>query len=158
MKPAVSKILAFTLLLLSAASCKKSGSDAPAAKSKTVLLTQVSWKIQSVALDADKNNVADPNGDLTSSLRACQMDNVYSFKSDNTGVMDEGASKCDINDPQTKAFTWLFKNNETTLSGTYGLGNNDASIVSMDDTTLVITYDDNFGTPTSYHLLATFKH
>ena len=62
--------------------------------------------------------------------------------------MDEGAAKCNAADPQTKPFTWLFKNTETILSGTFGFTNGDATILSMNDTNLVVTYDDNLGTPT----------
>ncbi len=158
MKPAVFKVLAFTLLLfISAASCKKSGSgpDTPA-KSKTILLTQASWKIQSVGIDADKNGVAET--DVTSSLQACQIDNIYTFKTDGTGTIDEGAVKCSAGDPQTKPFNWVFKNNETVLNGSFGFTNGDATILSLNETNLVVTYDDNLGTATSYHILATLKH
>ena len=159
MKPAVLKILTFIFLLITAYSCKKSdtGTTVPT-KSKTILLTQSSWKIQTVAMDADKNGVADTGGDLTGSIPACQADNSYTFKTDSTGLMDEAAAKCNTGDPQTKPFTWGFKNGETVLSGTFSFSNGDATIVSMNDTMLVITYDDDFGTGTSYHLIATFKH
>ena len=159
MKPAVLKILTFIFLLITAVSCKKSdtGTTVPT-KSKTILITQSSWKIQSVGMDADKNGVADTGGDLTTSVPACQLDNVYTFKTDSTGSMDEAAAKCNTGDPQTKPFTWAFKNNETVLSGTFSFSNSDATIISMNDTLLVITYDDDFGTGTSYHLIATLKH
>jgi len=158
MKPAVFAILAFTLsMFISAVSCKKSGAgpDTPA-KSKTTLLTQSSWKIQAVGIDADKNGVAET--DVTGSVQACQVDNIYSFKSDGTGIVDEGAAKCNAGDPQSKPFTWLFKNTETVLSGTFGFSNGDATILTLNETNLVVTYDDNLGTSTSYHILATLKH
>jgi len=157
MKPAVFVILAFTLsMFISAVSCKKSGAgpDTPA-KSKTTLLTQASWKIQAVGIDADKNGVAET--DMTSSLPACQVDNIYSFKTDGTGMVDESAAKCNSADPQTKPFTWLFKNTETVLSGTFGFSNGDATILSLNETNLVVTYDDNSTGPT-YHILVTLKH
>jgi hypothetical protein len=157
MKPAVLQILTFSFLLICAASCRKSAVDAPALpKSKTVLLTQTSWKIQSVALDQNKDGISD--GDATSYILPCKLDNTYTFKTDGTGTMDEAAAKCNETDPQTQPFTWVFKNTETILSGTFSFTNGDATIVSMNDTNLVVTYDDNLGTPTTYHILATLQH
>jgi len=157
MKPAVLKILTFSFLIISAISCKKSDTDTTVPpKSKTILLTQTAWKIQSVGIDADKNGVAET--DATSSIQPCQLDNTYIFKTDGTGTMDEAIVKCVGTDPQTKAFTWAFKSTETILSGTFGFTDGDATILSMDDTSLVVTYDDNLGTPATFHILATLKH
>jgi len=154
MKPAVLKILTFSFLFISAVSCKKSDT-APAVppKSKTILLTQSAWKVQTVSLDANKDGIAD--SDVTSFVPACKLDNTYTFKTDGTGTMDEAAVKCAGADPQTQAFTWVFKSTETILSGTFTFTSSDATIVSMDDTTLVVAYDD---TATSNHVIATLKH
>ncbi len=157
MKPAVLQILAIIFLFIPAVSCKKSTTDTGASpKSKTVLLTQASWKVQSVGIDQDKNGVAET--DVTSNVPACQLDNAYTFNADGSGQMDEGATKCNSTDPQTKPFTWLFKSSETVLSGTFSFTSNDATILSMNDTNLVVTYDDNLGTTTTYHFLVTLKH
>ena len=155
MKPAVLKILTFSfILIISAASCKKSDPVAPVApKSKTTLLTQTSWKLQSVGLDANKDGVAE--SDVTTLIQACKLDNTYTFKTDGSGTMDEGTAKCAPSDPQTQAFTWVFKSTETVLSGTFSFTNGDATILSMDDTTLKVAYDDP---GTSNHLVATLKH
>jgi Lipocalin-like domain len=156
MKPAVLKVLAIIILFTAAASCKKSNADTTAApKSKTILLTQASWKIQSVSQDTNKDNVGDL--DVTTAIKACQLDNTYTFKTDNTGSMDEAAAKCTSTDPQTTTFTWVFKNTETILSGTFSFTNGDATIISMNDTNLVVAYDDVVGA-TTYHFIATLKH
>jgi hypothetical protein len=154
MKPAVLKILTFSFLFISAISCKKSDTDTTVPpKSKTILITQSAWKVQSVALDANKDGVAD--SDVTALISACKLDNVYTFKTDGTGIMDEATAKCVGTDPQTQPFTWVFKTTETILSGTFTFTNSDATIVSMDDTTLVVAYDD---TATASHIIATLKH
>lgn len=154
MKPAVLKILTFSFLLLSAVSCKKSDPVPPVApKSKTTLLTQTSWKLQSVGLDANKDGVAE--SDVTTLIQPCKLDNTYTFKTDGTGTMDEAAIKCAPADPQTLAFTWVFKSTETVLSGTFSFTNGDATILSMDDTTLKVAYDDP---GTGSHLVAILKH
>ena len=157
MKPAVLQILTLSFLFIPAASCSKNTVDAPAQqKSNTVLITQSSWKVQSVALDQNKDGISD--GDATGYILPCKLDNTYTFKTDGTGAMDEATAKCNEADPQTQPFTWLFKNTETILSGTFSFTNGDATIVSMTDTKLVVTYDDNLGTPTTYHILATLQH
>jgi hypothetical protein len=157
MKPAVLKILVYSFLFAAAASCSKSKADnTTQPKSKTTLLTQTSWKVQSVALDQNKDGIAD--GDATGYILPCKLDNIYTFKTDGSGTMDEAAAKCNDTDPQTQPFTWLFKNTETMLSGSFSFSNGDATIVTLNETNLVVTYDDNFGTQTTYHIIATLKH
>lgn len=157
MKPAVLHILAAGILLVCLSSCSKSAAtNTSQNKSKTVLFTQAAWKVQTVALDANKDGIAD--GDATSLIAGCKLDNTYSFKTDGTGTMDEAALKCNAADPQTLPLSWTFKNNETVLSGSFSFTSGDATIVTLDDNTLVVTYDDNFGTATTYHLIATLKH
>ncbi len=157
MKPAVFNILTLIFLIFSVFACSKNNSGSTGTtKSNTILLTQSAWKIQTVAIDTNKDGKADL--DATASIQTCQLDNVYTFKADSTGQMDEGATKCNSSDPQTVAYTWTFKNNQTTLSGTFSFTNGDATIVSMNDNNLVVTYDDNLGTTTTYHIIATLKH
>ena len=157
MKPAVLKILTFSFLLIAAVtSCKKSTTDTdkpPAPKTKTILLTQSTWKVQSVALDPNKDGVADT--DVTAFFGGCKLDNVYTFKTDGSGTMDEGAAKCNAGDPQAQPFAWLFKTSETILSGNFSFNNGDATIITMSETTLVVAYDD---AGTGNHVLATLKH
>src|SRR5690242_8249344 len=96
-------LMAFCLLLPSFFSCKKS-SDSSSGKSKTTLATQSSWKIQSLGMDLNKDGTVDL--DATSQLPGCQLDNVYTLKSDGTGTADEGATKCNSTDPQSSAISW----------------------------------------------------
>jgi hypothetical protein len=157
MKSAVSPILMYCLLLFTAASCSKPAADSDTLpKTKTALLAQAAWKLQTVALDTNKDGVAD--GDATGYVQPCKLDNSYTFKTDGSGTMDEAAIKCNNTDPQTLPFTWLFKNNETVLSGNFSFTNGDVVIVSLSETSLVVSYDDNFGTATTYHIIATLKH
>lgn len=163
MKPTVSKILAFAFLFTSAASCKKNDTGTGTlAKSKTILLTQGSWKIQSFGIDADKDGKIDEGSDYTSVIPACRLDNIYTFKPDGSGSTDESTTKCSDGDPQTTAFAWLFKNNETVLSGTFvvtdGISNGDGTIIAISDTSLVVNYYSNFGGPGFYYTTTILKH
>jgi len=154
MKPTVLNILTFIFLLFTAVSCSKTDAPAPVVpKSKTTLLTQNAWKLQKVGIDANKDGVAET--DVTMLVQACKLDNVYTFKTDGTGTMDEAAVKCNTGDPQTLPFTWLFKSTETILSGTFTFINGDASILTMDDAKLVVAYDD---AASGNHLVATLQH
>lgn len=48
-------------------------------------------------------------------MEACEKDNIFTFKTDNTIVYDEGATKCDAGDDQTNNGTWSFIENEKKL-------------------------------------------
>jgi len=124
-------------------------------KSNTTYVTQSSWKIQSVGIDANKDGTVDY--DATSSLQACQLDNIYTFKSDGTGTTDEGATKCNSTDPQTTPFTWVFKNSEKVISGNFGITNGDANISTLNDTNFVIWRDSTYAS-TPVRIYVTLKH
>jgi hypothetical protein len=95
--------------------------------------------------------------DATSMVTACQLDNTYAFKADGSGTMDESTTKCVETDPQTQPFTWSFKQNETILSGSFSFNTGDTKIWKLNETNLVIAYDNTVGSST-VHLLATLKH
>lgn len=101
-------ILLFAGIFLFAACSKKDEGVPP--PSKTVILTASSWKLGSAGIGT--SNLPIP----ASYLPPCDADNKITFKSDKTGVVDEGASKCDPGDPQTYTFTWDFANNETEIN------------------------------------------
>ena len=152
MKAVTVLTLAFSLLIIAALSCKKSSGSS---KTKTTYLTQTSWKIQSLGIDANKDGTVDY--DITNSLTACQLDNIYTFKSDGTGTTDEGATKCNSTDPQTTPFTWAFKSNETIMSGNFGISNGDANITTLNDTNFVLWRDTTYSA-TPVRLYLTLKH
>jgi outer membrane lipoprotein-sorting protein len=72
----------------------------------------------------------------------CQKDDVTTFKTNSEGEFNEGASKCDVADPQSTPFLWTLKDNNTTLNIS-ALA--DFKIVSIDATTLKLstTFDEN---------------
>lgn len=88
------------------ASCKKEDK-----KSKTELLTTGSWKIKSFVGISGATRV-----DLLATQDECYKDNLYSFKTDKTLVVDEGAQKCDENDDQSYTTTWSFSDNESKIT------------------------------------------
>ena len=103
--------LAFLLIGFVVFSCKKSSSGS---SSNTQLITSATWKYDTVAIDANKDGKPDtplPPG----TVPTCELDNLITFKTDSTGTLDEGATKCNAGDPQSTRFTWYFKNNGDSL-------------------------------------------
>ena len=151
------KRLKFTSLIIAAVSstmflgaCKK---DDKPSKTKAQLLAQGTWKFDKAGIDADKNGTIDQD----SPPDACSADNFFTFSSDGTGVMDEGATKCDGADPQTVPFTWVLKNNDTVINAGDLSDNTDATILALDDNQLVVYDDIDFG-GVSMRVISAFKH
>jgi hypothetical protein len=127
--------LLFCFLCLIA--CSKSGSK----KSKTELISSASWKFSQAGLDNNGDgtiDVAAPAG----FVEACVTDNVVTFKSDKSGIVDEGATKCSSSDPQTSPFTWTLSSDESqiTFSGALvaGIGG-DAKIIEVSESRFVLS-------------------
>lgn len=133
------------LFLLTMVSCSKDSK-----KSNTELLTQAAWKLVSVGVDSDKNGTID----LEDAVDACTKDDLTTFAVNGTGVVDEGASKCDPLDPQTTTFTWSFANNETELN----FDGDTFKILSLDGSNLKIYFEGDLGTGTIVRYLIILGH
>ncbi len=70
---------------------------------------------------------------------ACFVDNIYTYKTDNKVITDEGATKCNTAAPQTSENTWAFKNGETELQVGTALN----TIISLDENTMVLQHKIN---------------
>jgi hypothetical protein len=121
----------YIVALLALSSCGKD--DDPIA-SKTDLLTAKAWKqtkIKVLGMEAEPDD--------------CDKDNTYTFITDKTFVQDEGATKCDANDPQSSSGTWKFNTDETivTVSATDGgiTFSLDETILELSQTTLKVKYN-----------------
>jgi hypothetical protein len=135
--------------------CSKDGSSTPA--SKTDFLSKQAWKIDKSGLDADKNGTID----LEDTWEACELDNTYLFKSDGTGIFDEGATKCNLADAQTGSFTWSFSAGETILNGNIPQLSlsGDATISTLNSTTLEVYKDVTIpGAPVPVRYVLRLKH
>ncbi|MCS3799838.1 hypothetical protein [Niastella sp. OAS944] len=94
--------------------CKKDDDDKDVTKERIQFVTSSSWKYDTVGIDTNKDGK--PDQPLTGfTVEACDKDNTILFKSDSTGTLDEGPSKCNSSDPQKTPFTWYFKENGTIL-------------------------------------------
>jgi lipocalin-like protein len=105
--------LALFVIGMMAVGCQKeSNDDDGTSNGKMELITSSSWKFDQANVDTDD----DGDGDFPAPIDACVTDNILTFKSDSTGTVAEGATKCDPSDPNSTAFTWSFKSDQTILS------------------------------------------
>lgn len=151
------KLLSFAALgLLSVSlafvSCSKDDDDdSPAPKTKTQLITQSTWRFSAATVGG---------ADVSAFLQACQKDNILTFASNGTGIVDEGPLKCNAGDPQTNPFTWNFLNNETQLfiSATlFSGGSSTFNIVTLSETQLVVSQNITVG-GSPQNAVVTFVH
>lgn len=113
--------------------CDKENDDnTPPPKTNTEHISSSSWKFQSASASGT---------DISSNpLLACFVDNVITFNSNLTGVIDEATIICT---PTTAGnFTWGFLSNETQLQLSTALfpgGSSTFSIVTLNSTNLVLS-------------------
>lgn len=157
------KKYAFVLLSIGIVvlSCQKDD-DKPGA-SKTQLITSATWKYDTVAIDGDKNGTPDtkiPSDYLDDVI--CSLDNTITLKSDGTGTVDEGRTKCATTDPQSFNITWAFKENETVLSSPnalFGGTSGDAKILILTDAKLRLSRELTIqGYPLPITIVLDLKH
>lgn len=149
-------VAVFTSILVSA-SCSKNES---AGSTKTELLVSAPWKYNDAGLDVNKDGFID-TGLPPGYLYDCDKDNTITFKNDGTGIIDEGAVKCDPANPQTTPFTWTFKNGETVINFPTAVLPNisgDVTIHTLTSTELVLLKEINIGTPTTINVIMKLKH
>lgn len=92
-------------VVIATVACKKDKEDDK--QTAVDLITASSWKIDTVGWD--KNSDGQIDEALQPGLFAdCDLDNTISFLRDSTGILDEGATKCNPADDQTSDFTWNF--------------------------------------------------
>ena len=118
-------------LVLLAFGCKK---DDP---TLIEVLQSGKWKIAGVKFNGT---------DAISSIEACELDNFTRYNTDNTYVVDEGATKCDSTDPQiNEEGTYSISTDEKTLTlknkGTISFAI-DLTVVSFSETSLVLVLED----------------
>ncbi len=143
--------------LLSLGACKKSSSE----KTKEALLTSGAWKYSTAGYDLDNNGTVD--GVLPAGVvQVCELDNTVTFKSDKTGIVDEGGSKCDAASPQTTTFTYILGNNDTeiTFSNVIFIGiDGTVKILELTDAKMVLSKQISIaGFPLPIPVIVTLVH
>ncbi|MEI9809801.1 MAG: hypothetical protein WDO16_19130 [Bacteroidota bacterium] len=103
-------------------------SDPGSAKTKTELIAQGPWKLQSASSSLLPGDIS------TNPLLACYADNVITFAANLSGTIAEGTAICSPAAPGT--FNWAFQSSETVLHLSFTLftgGSPDFTIVSLNE-------------------------
>jgi hypothetical protein len=139
----------FALAFLSLTGCEKE-SDPPPPKTNTELIIQSSWKF---------DKAASGGVDVSGLVPACWKDNVAVFVSNGTATVDESTNVCSPS--IAGSFMWEFQSNETILHLSAPLfpgGSNDFTIVSLDETNLVVSQNITIPPAGAQNVVFTFKH
>lgn len=139
--------------------CSKSAAVKP--KSKTELISASTWKYNQVGIDQNSDGSIDyplP----TALLAVCEVDNLITFKSDSTGILDEGKERCTTTSSQTSPFTWKFLNNETEISSSVTIlpySEGAVKVLVLNETTFTISKNISvYGIPTPLTVVAIMVH
>ena len=90
------------LISLVVFSCKKKEEDTPPPTTTDLLTTNI-WMMSDVKLNPLFISIWD-------SIPVCERDNLIKFETNGLGTDDNGATKCDPADAQTRTFKWSWLN------------------------------------------------
>lgn len=142
--------------------CSKDNDDDNGPSERMQLITSASWKYDNAQIDYDKDGTGD--SDLPAGiLEDCDKDNIITLRTDSTGTIDEGTTKCDVGDPQTVDITWEFKENETVINipqNIFGDLSGDAKIKTLTSTKLTLIKEVHVDQPVSadVNVILDLKH
>ncbi len=151
-----SGIVLFSMIFIFTA-CKKDENDDSSTSTKTVkeYLTAGYWKVTGMTIDPGLNFGGTVITDFYSQMPDCQKDDLTKFNSDGSITDDEGATKCNPNDPQTtNDGSWVLSSDNASVTISYP--NEDpmtVTIITLNDNTLKGTYtmvEDLGGGPLTY--------
>jgi hypothetical protein len=122
-----------------AAGCTKEASETKPTTEE--LISAITWKFSKATASGT---------DISSLIQACFKDNTLRFTKaspQNTGLLNEGATKCNAADPQERGFTWVYDASfqKLTVTGTGGAitilpgGSNEFTLVRVSSTEMVIS-------------------
>ena len=157
-----STLLGLLLSALLFTNCSKKSDPDPAPATKTDHLTSSAWKYDNAGIDLNKDGTIDqPLSSIAPGvLQTCQTDNLLTFKKDNSGSVDEGATKCNPADNATTTFNWSFADNETNLNisnNVFAIMNGKSKIVSLTANNLALSRDTLFAGQ-NLALVVSLKH
>ncbi|HKK40267.1 MAG TPA: lipocalin family protein [Cryomorphaceae bacterium] len=143
----VSKFLPMVLFLgvLSFSSCNDDDDDEdPTPPTRTEMLTAKNWMVEGwniePAIDIDNNGTQENN--LIPFIEACNLDDFFDFNTDGSYTIEEGASKCDPNDPTiVESGDWLWNSDNTRLIFEASGGTTtEAEVISISKTEMVVEF------------------
>ncbi len=132
-------LLLIASLVLVTLSCKEDEDP-----SKKELLSGKNWVMVSQTVSPAINFNGTLITDLFAQMDDCSKDDISKFNSNGTYTMEEGATKCDVNDPQVfDSGTWVFNSDETILVLTSPInGTINAEIIELTSSKCVISQEE----------------
>lgn len=124
----------FVTLVLLFNSCKKDE------LSRTQMLCGKFWINTSCTIDPPIIVAGTPITDFWAQMDQCWRDDLQKFESNGIYTFDEGASKCDVNDPQTTTGLWSWNSDETIVSVTQGGNTTSYTILELSSTSFKAKY------------------
>jgi hypothetical protein len=94
---------------------------------KTGFLSEGTWRV----VKKEIKRGSGPWEESSPPSPVCETDNTYIFRKNGAYVIDEGATKCSLSDPQIKNGSWSFLNNELRIRLSFG-GVSPSIIYKMD--------------------------
>ncbi len=128
-------------LVITLASCKKEETTITT-KTPTEYLTAGNWKVTGMTINPGIEVLGVVLTDIYAlGIEDCTKDDLITFNTDGTLTEDEGASKCNPDDPQTtNDGTWTLSDDGKTLTILYpGDDPEIATITTLNGTNLIIT-------------------
>ena len=118
-----------------------------------MLLVQKDWKFEGYGLDENNNGIIEPS---ENSMQACELDDVFTFHPDCTGVYSRGITQCSGSEtePLVINFDWRFLNHGNELAVFAA----PEQINRLDENILEVYYIDenSMGQPVKY--IRRFRH
>lgn len=147
------------LLLAICWGCSKSNSSSSSSSTNAdSLIIKAAWKYDTSGIDLDEDGKIDNNDIPDTVLKSCEKDDLFTFYRDSTGLIDEGATKCNAGDAQTDAMAWEFTNNDKVLSVTSAtVLNGNLNVLNLTTTNMVL-YKDTTLLGLSFRYLIALKH
>lgn len=143
MKTIVRKLVAISIFAVSIfTSCSKKENTVDI---QTELLVKAPWKFEIHGLDENNNGSLEES---ENSMLACEVDDIYTFYANCTGVFTAGNFACSVGEPASINFEWRLLNNGTAL-GVFAAAE---TINRLDENILEVYYMDenSMGQPVKY--------
>ena len=154
---------AVVLVVVVVASCSKNGSSSNNSNhtdttvSATTYISAKPWTYDTSGLDTNNDGKIDIGGDTTV-VPLCERDDLYTFNSDFTGVVNTGTLHCTVGEPQTESFTWSLSSNNTILKASFNpVLAEGVTIITLDSLHLSV-YRDSTVLGVTYRYIVQLKH
>lgn len=155
------KALLYLLLIISIVSCSKEDTttttptpDPTPQPDKVKLISSKPWKYFAWTVNPGlKDSVGNTFTDYLANLDPCLRDDIFIFEANTNLTLDQGPTKCDPNEDQTKIGLWFFVNNQTAVK----MNNTTYGLELLTEDSMRWNFNDVQGTTTHTHTI-TFVH